>query len=1348
MAFDIEGARKAGYTDDEIADFLGSEAKFDVARARAAGYSSAEIVSHLATLTPKDKPGKRPREPIYNADPGEDFAAWRETTPPEAPVNPSPALTAQQKNDLLRQKNLTTGDVFGALPVAVDAIKKNPAIARVGPTIAAAENPEGYRAVQAVANNPDLVAQGFDQAAEIAKASQPPKKQVTLEQRIQDQMRANPNLGRYDAETLARDAEARGRESVNPEVWRAFERGKDLPAQMLSAADSGIARAKSGVLDSIWMLAEQDPTPLDTPAVSTVKSMARGLLGTDEKGAVQRLELARQLDQRAEALAPKLLKTSFDDAWKNNEFASWALVQASAQSPQVAMMLATIVAPEIAPATLPAMGISAAGNQYAENREYGVEKTRAALDAMINGGVEVGSEAISLGLGKIASPAFKKLLASMPDATRKSLALSLLARGGAAAAVAGGAAVSEGTSEAAGQVLQDLSQKNIAGRDPGDMAANARNAFFAALLPGALFASPGIVSESVQGVQDDRAAMAADKARAESIGQWNQLKGAVPRETTPAKPDPIPQILGAETVDDAIRAATEAIKEPAREIQPSPAITPSPAPITAPGLQPEASPGSAESVGLSDAPASPATQPAGAAPEVAPRPSSGIELAQPSITETQPAPQTVAPAAQLPQSEIAPAEAPASQATSAPSSTKIADVGRTPQTAEPLTLRQTKDGQALYHGDFEVLDYESAEPVVFRNGETPAQIREYVQKNRAQLFGKAHKIYPPKTEKTASSPPVNAASSPVTAESSPVSDRPMQDFATKRGEVKVFQTEKQAGLYQKNKTNNVPGNYKPRQTEAGWVLSRPGPIEKQAAARKAAGQRLKSLDPNTDTIMQAIRKLGGLRDTNELLQDGADKPDLDRYRGILNAKGDTLDGMAAKLDQYGYPVRDEEGNYSREVLRQAILDSLAGEKIYTPEGRMQRAAKDAELRAEAEARNLPPEAAQVAQENEDAEPIQSLDIGEMLAEDDTWSEGRATDYAAFMRAMGATEEEINAEINNEEGQANPGQAAAGEAQGDVRGRDEGGGAGTPEARQGERSSRPGRGRRKADLTREELIQEALTSKVVDLPNLEAFAEDEMDGKAKVYGYSDGDNFKAVNELLGHDEADKVLQGMAEIFRQAAEQTGAKAYHRSGDEFVFRFESQEQADEFDRVSQDIAARTRITVTDKDGNEYVYENPGFSTGSGQSIAAAERASDAVKQQRLESGQRSPSGQAPRGLSRIGAEGQQGNVDSGGRQDAEVRQVKETLPAEPESKPAENKPANLRTEQTPPPGGVSVSEVAESDIPPAYFLSTKTQGRVFNEGTRSIEMQEMSAKEALESVREDLDALEALYICVGTK
>lgn len=65
--FDIDAARKAGYSDAEIVDHLAQQNKFNAAQARASGYSDAELLQHLtgatlgvqpaAKLKPEDTPG-------------------------------------------------------------------------------------------------------------------------------------------------------------------------------------------------------------------------------------------------------------------------------------------------------------------------------------------------------------------------------------------------------------------------------------------------------------------------------------------------------------------------------------------------------------------------------------------------------------------------------------------------------------------------------------------------------------------------------------------------------------------------------------------------------------------------------------------------------------------------------------------------------------------------------------------------------------------------------------------------------------------------------------------------------------------------------------------------------------------------------------------------------------------------------------------------------------------------------------------------------------------------------------------------------------------------------------------
>lgn len=58
MAFDVEGARKAGYSDGDIADYLATKKEFNIAGARKAGYDNSDIITHLVGR-PKKEPESR-----------------------------------------------------------------------------------------------------------------------------------------------------------------------------------------------------------------------------------------------------------------------------------------------------------------------------------------------------------------------------------------------------------------------------------------------------------------------------------------------------------------------------------------------------------------------------------------------------------------------------------------------------------------------------------------------------------------------------------------------------------------------------------------------------------------------------------------------------------------------------------------------------------------------------------------------------------------------------------------------------------------------------------------------------------------------------------------------------------------------------------------------------------------------------------------------------------------------------------------------------------------------------------------------------------------------------------------
>tara|TARA_R110000868_G_scaffold54575_1_gene170485 strand:+ start:2187 stop:3605 length:1419 start_codon:yes stop_codon:yes gene_type:complete len=115
--FDIEGAKKAGYSDAEIADHLAQQSKFDVVGARKAGYSDAEIIQHVAPK--KISWGDVPLEALKNI--------------PKSTGNFFGGIYQAAKHPIDSLENvadLMVGGVYNALPKplqrGLDAIEFNP----------------------------------------------------------------------------------------------------------------------------------------------------------------------------------------------------------------------------------------------------------------------------------------------------------------------------------------------------------------------------------------------------------------------------------------------------------------------------------------------------------------------------------------------------------------------------------------------------------------------------------------------------------------------------------------------------------------------------------------------------------------------------------------------------------------------------------------------------------------------------------------------------------------------------------------------------------------------------------------------------------------------------------------------------------------------------------------------------------------------------------------------------------------------------------------------------------------------------------------------------------------------
>jgi hypothetical protein len=126
MAFDIEGARNAGYSSAEIADHLAAKSKFKLADARKAGYSDDEIVAHLL-----GSPSAAPATPDPIAErysPG--FAGALPNAPKQDAIPKARILTEleqfQPSSPMQFVKNLFGGLAAGGAPIVSIATGESP----------------------------------------------------------------------------------------------------------------------------------------------------------------------------------------------------------------------------------------------------------------------------------------------------------------------------------------------------------------------------------------------------------------------------------------------------------------------------------------------------------------------------------------------------------------------------------------------------------------------------------------------------------------------------------------------------------------------------------------------------------------------------------------------------------------------------------------------------------------------------------------------------------------------------------------------------------------------------------------------------------------------------------------------------------------------------------------------------------------------------------------------------------------------------------------------------------------------------------------------------------------------
>lgn len=111
MGFDVQGAKQAGYSDAEIADYLANERGFDAKGARDSGYNDAEIISHLTLSGPQEQ--KKGEELLETEN------QWLDTLSGSQRI-----LKAPETPSGVQEPSLLGGDEFA---LAREVVNSNPA---------------------------------------------------------------------------------------------------------------------------------------------------------------------------------------------------------------------------------------------------------------------------------------------------------------------------------------------------------------------------------------------------------------------------------------------------------------------------------------------------------------------------------------------------------------------------------------------------------------------------------------------------------------------------------------------------------------------------------------------------------------------------------------------------------------------------------------------------------------------------------------------------------------------------------------------------------------------------------------------------------------------------------------------------------------------------------------------------------------------------------------------------------------------------------------------------------------------------------------------------------------------
>jgi diguanylate cyclase (GGDEF)-like protein len=259
--------------------------------------------------------------------------------------------------------------------------------------------------------------------------------------------------------------------------------------------------------------------------------------------------------------------------------------------------------------------------------------------------------------------------------------------------------------------------------------------------------------------------------------------------------------------------------------------------------------------------------------------------------------------------------------------------------------------------------------------------------------------------------------------------------------------------------------------------------------------------------------------------------------------------------------------------------------------------------------------------------------------------------------------------------------------------------------------------------RDRLTARVAGRRILGVQNMEARTEAEASGQLKpVQAFADADNFKAVNDRLGHEVGDDVIRQMGSLF---AEQLGdGNVFHRGGDEYVMQADTPEQLDAAMQAVRQRLADSVLRVTLEDGTVVEQNGVGFSYGAGPTIQEAESAQYRDKEARRAAGLRTDRTAQPVASDRAAGEG---------RQEAGEGAVDTTQ--EVEQQQARIEPASVQPpKSTGTKNAVMDAERAEAGRDPIIRDARKSNQSTVDEAIQSLADSPTRGAEVVERLRSD--------------